>query len=49
VRQHACCSLAASGLVVVRSHKVFAFRDLDANAGAGIEIGLAARLRGMAR
>jgi hypothetical protein len=30
--------LAVSGLVVVRLHKVFGSQDLNANAGAGIEI-----------
>jgi Mycobacterium membrane protein len=30
--------LAVSGLIVVRLHKVFASQDLNANAGAGIEI-----------
>ena len=30
--------LAVSGLVVVRLHKLFASQDLNANAGAGIEI-----------
>src|SRR5271163_350809 len=30
--------LAFSGLVVVRLHKVFGSQDLNANAGAGIEI-----------
>ena len=30
--------LAVSGLVVSRLHKVFASQDLNANAGAGIEI-----------
>src|ERR1700739_1441984 len=30
--------LGVSGLVVVRLHKVFASQDLNANAGAGIEI-----------
>jgi Mycobacterium membrane protein len=29
---------AVSGLIVVRLHKVFASQDLNANAGAGIEI-----------
>ena len=30
--------LALSGLIVVRLHKVFGSQDLNANAGAGIEI-----------
>ena len=30
--------LAVSGLVVLRLHKIFASQDLNANAGAGIEI-----------
>jgi len=30
--------LAVSGLIVVRLHKVFGSQDLNANAGAGIEI-----------
>ena len=30
--------LAVSGLIVVRLHKLFASQDLNANAGAGIEI-----------
>ena len=30
--------LAVSGLVVMRLHKMFASQDLNANAGAGIEI-----------
>jgi hypothetical protein len=30
--------LAISGLVVTRLHKIFASQDLNANAGAGIEI-----------
>ena len=30
--------LAVSGLVVLRLHKMFASQDLNANAGAGIEI-----------
>ena len=30
--------LAVSGLIVIRLHKVFGSQDLNANAGAGIEI-----------
>jgi hypothetical protein len=30
--------LAVSGLIVMRLHKVFGSQDLNANAGAGIEI-----------